>query len=96
MNGGHFLEYKHRLDLDKVDTIGVFGKVVLQAIGFIPAAVSNSTEPYCAIFAKCPVSYFRNHHITACTMFSLHMLSIFLDLIDKSYFRICLLRKLGC
>uniref|UniRef100_A0A3B3QQ85 Galectin n=1 Tax=Paramormyrops kingsleyae TaxID=1676925 RepID=A0A3B3QQ85_9TELE len=44
VNGGHLLEYKHRLDLDKVDTIGVFGKVKLQAIGFIPAAVSNSTK----------------------------------------------------
>ncbi|XP_048852838.1 galectin-8-like [Brienomyrus brachyistius] len=45
VNGGHLLEYKHRLDLDKVDTIGVFGKVKLQAIGFIPASSPTLNPP---------------------------------------------------
>ncbi|CAB1340418.1 unnamed protein product [Coregonus sp. 'balchen'] len=30
--------YKHRLDLDKVDTLAISGKVQIQAIGFIPSS----------------------------------------------------------
>ncbi|XP_063079213.1 galectin-8 [Engraulis encrasicolus] len=35
VNGGHVLEYKHRVDLRKVDTINISGKVHIQTIGFI-------------------------------------------------------------
>ncbi|KAL2081993.1 hypothetical protein ACEWY4_021811 [Coilia grayii] len=35
VNGAHVLEYKHRVDLSKVDTINISGKVKIQVIGFI-------------------------------------------------------------
>ncbi|KAF4071025.1 hypothetical protein AMELA_G00280100 [Ameiurus melas] len=44
VNGAHVLEYKHRIDLAKVDTLGVSGKVHIQAIGFIPST-STSESP---------------------------------------------------
>ncbi|KAK2864250.1 hypothetical protein Q7C36_003404 [Tachysurus vachellii] len=37
VNGAHVLEYKHRMDLARVDTMSVSGKVQIQAIGFIPS-----------------------------------------------------------
>ncbi|KAI5608071.1 galectin-8 isoform X2 [Silurus asotus] len=37
VNGTHVLEYKHRIDLARVDTLSVSGKVQIQAIGFIPS-----------------------------------------------------------
>lgn len=43
LNGAHVLEYKHRLDLDQVDTISISGKVKVQAVGVLPpSAVSLS------------------------------------------------------
>ncbi|KAM4633489.1 galectin-8 [Polymixia lowei] len=36
VNGAHLLDYTQRLDLDRVDTLAVSGKVKIQAIGFIP------------------------------------------------------------
>uniref|UniRef100_A0A8C9SQK5 Galectin n=1 Tax=Scleropages formosus TaxID=113540 RepID=A0A8C9SQK5_SCLFO len=45
VNGAHLLEYKYRLDLRRVDTIGVSGKVKVQAIGFIPGSTSVQTPP---------------------------------------------------
>lgn len=42
VNGAHVLEYKHRLDLDRVDTLDISGKVNVQAIGVIP---SSNTDP---------------------------------------------------
>ncbi|XP_023855371.1 galectin-8 isoform X2 [Salvelinus sp. IW2-2015] len=38
VNGAHVLQYNHRLDLDKVDTLAISGKVKVQAIGFFPAS----------------------------------------------------------
>ncbi|XP_076127928.1 galectin-8 [Alosa pseudoharengus] len=35
VNGAHVLQYKHRLDLSKVDTINISGKVHMKTIGFI-------------------------------------------------------------
>ncbi|XP_050994787.1 galectin-8 isoform X2 [Labeo rohita] len=58
VNGSHLLEYRHRIELKKVDTLAISGKVQIQAIGFIPnsaskssitpsnAAVSKRTQPY--------------------------------------------------
>lgn len=37
VNGAHVLEYKHRLDLDRVDTICISGKVGVQAVAVLPA-----------------------------------------------------------
>ncbi|XP_067097597.1 galectin-8 [Osmerus mordax] len=45
VNGAHMLEYKHRLDLDRVDTLAISGKVNVQAIGFIPSSNSIPTPP---------------------------------------------------
>ncbi|XP_046907928.1 galectin-8 [Hypomesus transpacificus] len=36
VNGAHLLEYKHRLQLDKINTFSIAGKVKVHAIGFIP------------------------------------------------------------
>ncbi|XP_030626576.1 galectin-8 [Chanos chanos] len=38
VNGAHVLEYRHRVDLSKVDTLAISGKVQIQAIGFIPSS----------------------------------------------------------
>uniref|UniRef100_A0A8C7PEB9 Galectin n=1 Tax=Oncorhynchus mykiss TaxID=8022 RepID=A0A8C7PEB9_ONCMY len=38
VNGAHVLQYNHRLDLDKVDTLAISGKVKVQAIGFFPGS----------------------------------------------------------
>jgi len=43
VNGSHLLEYRHRLELKKVDTLAISGKVQIQAIGFIPSSVSKVT-----------------------------------------------------
>ncbi|KAG7270017.1 LOW QUALITY PROTEIN: hypothetical protein CRUP_027975, partial [Coryphaenoides rupestris] len=37
VNGNHLLEYQHRLELDLVDTLGIYGHVHIQAIAFFPA-----------------------------------------------------------
>ncbi|CAB1335044.1 unnamed protein product [Coregonus sp. 'balchen'] len=42
VNGSHLLEYKHRIPLDRIDTLSISGKVKVHAIGFIP----NSSLPY--------------------------------------------------
>ncbi|KAM4713412.1 galectin-8-like [Anableps anableps] len=39
-NGAHVLEYKHRVDLDRVDTISISGKVTVQAVAVLPPASS--------------------------------------------------------
>ncbi|XP_041711308.1 galectin-8-like isoform X2 [Coregonus clupeaformis] len=36
VNGSHLLEYKHRIPLDRIDTLSISGKVKVHAIGFIP------------------------------------------------------------
>ncbi|KAF7646164.1 hypothetical protein LDENG_00192260 [Lucifuga dentata] len=38
VNGAHVLEYKHRLELERVDTLTISGKVKVQAIGFLPCS----------------------------------------------------------
>ncbi|KAM6915085.1 galectin-8-like [Xenentodon cancila] len=41
VNGAHVLEYKHRLELERVDTISISGKVEVQAVGILPPAPSD-------------------------------------------------------
>ncbi|XP_051500841.1 galectin-8-like isoform X2 [Myxocyprinus asiaticus] len=50
VNGSHLLEYRHRLEFKKVDTLAISGNVQIQAIGFIPSSVSKSpvTSPNAA------------------------------------------------
>ncbi|XP_024233525.1 galectin-8 [Oncorhynchus tshawytscha] len=45
VNGAHVLQYNHRLDLDKVDTLAISGKVKVQAIGFFPGSNSGPPPP---------------------------------------------------
>ncbi|KAG5846787.1 hypothetical protein ANANG_G00118670 [Anguilla anguilla] len=45
VNGSHVLEYRHRMDLGKVDTLLISGKVTIQAIGFIPNVSSAPPTP---------------------------------------------------
>ncbi|XP_058611831.1 galectin-8 isoform X2 [Onychostoma macrolepis] len=53
VNGSHLLEYRHRLELKKVDTLAISGKVQIQAIGFIPSSVSKSSiTPSNAVASK--------------------------------------------
>lgn len=42
VNGGHVLEYQHRLELQRVDTLCISGQVKVQAVGVLPSAVSLS------------------------------------------------------
>ncbi|KAM4522809.1 galectin-8 [Odontesthes bonariensis] len=44
VNGAHVLEYKHRLDLDRVDTVCISGKVRVQAVGIVAAAAAAATS----------------------------------------------------
>uniref|UniRef100_A0A8C4DS39 Galectin n=1 Tax=Dicentrarchus labrax TaxID=13489 RepID=A0A8C4DS39_DICLA len=39
LNGGHVLEYKHRLELERVDTLAISGKVKVQAAGILPSSI---------------------------------------------------------
>ncbi|XP_026089584.1 galectin-8-like isoform X2 [Carassius auratus] len=53
VNGSHLLEYRHRLELRKVDTLAISGKVQIQAIGFIPSSISKSSiTPSHAVASK--------------------------------------------
>uniref|UniRef100_A0A3B4TBI3 Galectin n=1 Tax=Seriola dumerili TaxID=41447 RepID=A0A3B4TBI3_SERDU len=36
VNGGHVLEYKHRVDLERVDTLNISGKIKVDAVGVLP------------------------------------------------------------
>ncbi|XP_045039481.2 galectin-12 isoform X3 [Desmodus rotundus] len=35
VNGQHFLHYRYRLPLSRVDTLGIFGDIVVTAVGFL-------------------------------------------------------------
>ncbi|XP_076021456.1 galectin-8-like isoform X2 [Genypterus blacodes] len=47
LNGAHVLEYKHRLDLERVDTLAISGKVIVDVIALlpIPDVVSSEADP---------------------------------------------------
>lgn len=40
MNGKHLLLYKHRINFEKIDTLGISGKVQVKTIGFVSNSVS--------------------------------------------------------
>ncbi|EPQ02243.1 Galectin-12 [Myotis brandtii] len=35
VNGQHFLHYRYRLPLSRVDTLGIFGDILVKAVGFL-------------------------------------------------------------
>lgn len=41
VNGQHFLHYRYRLPLSRVDTLGIFGDILVEAIGFLNISVSS-------------------------------------------------------
>lgn len=41
MNGQHFLHYRYRLPLSRVDTLGIFGDILVKAVGFLNINVSS-------------------------------------------------------
>lgn len=45
VNGKHILLYAHRISLDKVDTLGIYGKVNIHSIGFNFSSVQKSGMP---------------------------------------------------
>lgn len=40
VDGAHTLEYKHRVALQRVDTITISGKISVSAVGVLPGPVS--------------------------------------------------------
>lgn len=42
VNGTHFLEFKHRISLNQVDTFSISGNVLVSAIGYIPSSAIYS------------------------------------------------------
>ncbi|XP_028579920.2 galectin-8 isoform X1 [Podarcis muralis] len=45
VNGKHLLIYKHRLNLEKIDTIGIYGNVQVSMIGFVSNASLQGSQP---------------------------------------------------
>lgn len=41
VNGQHFLHYRYRLPLSRVDTLGIFGDILVKAVGFLNINVSS-------------------------------------------------------
>ncbi|XP_066881773.1 galectin-8 isoform X3 [Kogia breviceps] len=42
VNGKHTLIYAHRISLEKIDTLGIYGKVVIHSVGFSFSSVQKS------------------------------------------------------
>lgn len=40
VNGKHTLIYAHRISLEKIDTLGIYGKVIIHSVGFSFSSVS--------------------------------------------------------
>lgn len=40
VNGQHFLHYRYRLPLSRVDTLGIYGDILVKAVGFLNINVS--------------------------------------------------------
>lgn len=41
VNGLHFLHYRYRLPLSRVDTLGIYGDILVTAVGFLNINVSS-------------------------------------------------------
>jgi galectin-12 len=41
INGKHFLHYRYRLPLSRVDTLGIYGDILVKAVGFLNINVSS-------------------------------------------------------
>lgn len=54
VNGAHVLQYKHRLDLDRVDTLFIHGNVRVQAVGVLPGQSPVCSEAEMSVCATEP------------------------------------------
>lgn len=55
MNGQHFLHYPYRLPLSRVDTLGIFGDILVKAVGFLNINVSSlGVKDWVAAASGCP------------------------------------------
>ncbi|XP_040824145.1 galectin-8 isoform X3 [Ochotona curzoniae] len=45
VNGKHILLYAHRISLEKIDTLGIYGKVNIHSVGFSFSSVQKSGMP---------------------------------------------------
>ncbi|XP_058545359.1 galectin-12 isoform X2 [Neofelis nebulosa] len=51
VNGQHFLQYRYRLPLSRVDTLGIFGDILVEAVGFL------NINPFAEGSIEYPVGY---------------------------------------
>ncbi|XP_053058996.1 galectin-12 isoform X2 [Acinonyx jubatus] len=51
VNGQHFLHYRYRLPLSRVDTLGIFGDILVEAVGFL------NINPFAEGGIEYPVGY---------------------------------------
>ncbi|XP_077615733.1 galectin-12 isoform X2 [Crocuta crocuta] len=51
VNGQHFLHYRYRLPLSRVDTLGIFGDILVEAVGFL------NINPFPEGSSEYPVGY---------------------------------------
>ncbi|KAM5225537.1 galectin-12 isoform 4-T4 [Hipposideros larvatus] len=51
VNGQHFLHYRYRLPLSRVDTLGIFGDILVKAVGFL------NINPFSEGGSEYPVGY---------------------------------------
>lgn len=51
VNGHHFLHYRYRLPLSRVDTLGIFGDILVKAVGFL------NINPFSEGGCEYPVGY---------------------------------------
>lgn len=55
VNGQHFLHYPYRLPLSRVDTLGIFGDILVKAVGFLNINVSSlGVKDWVAAASGCP------------------------------------------
>lgn len=55
VNGQHFLHYRYRLPLSRVDTLGIFGDILVKAVGFLNINVSSfGAEAWVTVAADVP------------------------------------------
>ncbi|XP_070084928.1 galectin-12 isoform X4 [Equus przewalskii] len=53
VNGQHFLHYRYRLPLSRVDTLGIFGDILVKAVGFL------NINPFVEGGSEYPVGHFH-------------------------------------
>nr|KAF6437872.1 galectin 12 [Molossus molossus] len=55
VNGQHFLQYRYRLPLSRVDTLGIFGDILVKAVGFLNINPFLLKSPRLEVPCSCPL-----------------------------------------